>query len=135
MAPREKRDYLDDLDKPSLEAGRRLALILLSYVRDVENISAYASEPIDFEREVSRFTNSFECLNCSKEIDIQSPLAMYCTDYCQQVAGTIRYVRRGRVGKGFLQPQTCNARRNGTYRRTIHQYGHAYCRAVPFIRM
>lgn len=94
---RSKRDYLDDLDDPSLEPGRRLALILLTYVRDLEAVSAYINdESLDFDREIAGFMDTLKCVNCSKEINIEGSV-IYCSEYCQQIAGTIRYVRRARI--------------------------------------
>ncbi|SDH34299.1 HNH endonuclease [Nitrosomonas sp. Nm132] len=96
---RRERDYLDDLDNPLLEHGRRLALILLTYVRDLEAVSAYVNdESLDFDREIAEFVDTLKCVNCSKEINIEGSV-IYCSEYCQQIAGTIRYVRRGRINQ------------------------------------
>lgn len=73
-------------------------MILLSYVRDVEAVGAYVNrEPLDFDREIAGFVDTLKCVSCGKEINIEGSV-IYCSEYCQQIAGTIRYVRRARIG-------------------------------------
>lgn len=92
-----KNDYPDDLDNIFLEPGRRLALILLSYIRNVEVVNAFInSESLGFDQDIASFLDTLKCVNCGKAIDIEGSV-IYCSEYCQQVAGTIRYVRRARI--------------------------------------
>lgn len=94
MTAKKKRDYLDALDDPTLNPGRRLALLLLSYVRDIRLISEDVSSLADFDQEESRLKETLECVNCGKEINVEGS-GIYCSEYCGQMAGTVRYVRRG----------------------------------------
>ncbi|SOD22794.1 HNH endonuclease [Nitrosomonas ureae] len=94
MATKSKEsDYLDNL-----EPGRRLALILLSNIRDLEVVSAIInSDSLNFDQEIACFMDTLKCVNCDNEINNEGSV-IYCSEYCQQIAGTIRYVRRARIG-------------------------------------
>lgn len=93
-----EQNYLDALDDPMLEPGRRLALILLSYIRDIEAMNVFDNtEPISFDLEASSLSSALNCVNCGKGIDPEGSSSIYCSEYCQQIAGTIRYVRRARA--------------------------------------
>ena len=94
MAKRKKRNYLDDLDNPRLGPDRRHALLLFFYVREAKNAKTHkSSTAIDFDKEASRFKNSLNCVNCNDEIDMKSGMTIYCSEYCQQISGTVRHIR------------------------------------------
>lgn len=91
-APREKkRDYLSALDSPLLSRDRRCALTLMNMVREVQADRKRFPAAIDVKQETLRLTARLECVNCKKKID---NAALYCGDYCQQLAGIIRYIRK-----------------------------------------
>ncbi|GJL73722.1 MAG: hypothetical protein NMNS01_29210 [Nitrosomonas sp.] len=80
-----KSDYLDDLDNPSLEPGRRLALILLSYIRDVEAINEFInSESLEFDREIASLIDTLKCVSCGKAINNEGSV-IYCSEYCNRL--------------------------------------------------
>jgi len=91
---RKKRDYLSALDSPLLSRDRRCALTLMSMVREVKRDRKRFPAAIDVKQEALRQTNRLECVNCEKKID---NAALYCGDYCQQLAGIIRYIRKAVV--------------------------------------
>jgi len=91
---RKKRDYLSALNSPLLSRDRRCALTLMSMVREVKKNRKRFPAAVDVKREALRQTDRLECVNCNKKID---NAALYCGDYCQQLAGIIRYIRKAIV--------------------------------------
>ena len=75
-----------------------LARTLLEFVHCVEYMDKSLPRPINFDHEVVRLKATLKCVNCDNEIDVRDSSnfksAIYCSEYCQQEAGTIRYVRR-----------------------------------------
>ncbi len=83
---------------PPAQMGNGLAKTLLGYVRSVEYMNKSLPDPIDFDNEVARLRGTLQCANCNSEINVRNSTnfksAIYCSEYCKQMAGTVRYVRR-----------------------------------------
>lgn len=97
MPAPKKKDDLHDSDNPSSAYGRRLAMFLLSYVHDLENLDLVGSNLLSFEHEISQLAEILDCASCGKQISVDVSQVIYCSECCQQIAGTVRYVRRART--------------------------------------
>jgi 5-methylcytosine-specific restriction endonuclease McrA len=99
MAKRKAADYLSALDNLKLEPSRRAALQLLQLAREMES----GTFPEVRDDTTERFS-TLDCVNCDNKIN---NAALYCGQFCQQMAQIVRYVRKavaeGRVTKPDIQ--------------------------------
>jgi len=97
MVKDKKWSYLKALDNPFLiieDSDRFLALSLMAMVYEIKENGEPFPTPLNFEQEASNLKFYLKCVNCNKEIH---EAALYCGDYCKQLAGTIRYIRKAVV--------------------------------------
>ena len=56
----------------------------------------------DPAREAGALRHSLKCANCNAEVSIASP---YCSDFCRDLAGTVRYGRKATVEGRYEAPE------------------------------
>jgi 5-methylcytosine-specific restriction endonuclease McrA len=97
LAKQQKWGFLRALDDPLLpeeDRARFFALRLLNMVYQAETDEQFP-DPLNFEAELANLRASFVCVNCGKEVD--RPATLYCSQHCQQLVVTVRYVRKAIV--------------------------------------
>lgn len=86
MTKRKSPSYLAQLANPRTGVLRKAALQVLQLSSEM----ADATFPDERNDASERYLN-LDCVSCDAKMDRAT---LYCSDYCQQLAGTVRYVRK-----------------------------------------
>ncbi|HUY67887.1 MAG TPA: HNH endonuclease [Alphaproteobacteria bacterium] len=99
MASRKKHSYSDYVNNIRADKFKGNLQSFFGLIRSAEYLEQLPQNPLDFDDEINKFKHSLECVYCKNRIDATDQLpgdsVIYCSEYCQQIAGTIRYVRKG----------------------------------------
>ncbi|HEX3576789.1 MAG TPA: hypothetical protein VHU42_19490 [Rhodopila sp.] len=98
---RKRLDYLDALLDPHLPGDRRLALELMAMARQVPAPPTALHPVRDIVAEVTRQKSMLRCLSCGINI---GGATIFCSQFCEQKAKVVRYVRRALVNASIEEP-------------------------------
>jgi 5-methylcytosine-specific restriction endonuclease McrA len=117
-------EVLRSVDVDIEPSGHRWCEVLLRMIKEVED--GHFPVPRNFDVEILERSGDLICVDCGKQVPEYGP---YCGEFCQQLAGTVRYVRKA-AGDGRLSTDAC---REGLEQRIIAQLKGGYPAKARFL--